>query len=174
MNQSKRRMAGIFSAAAMIVGLMLLGTSASWAQQRPFKGQLVGAWTLVSVEVTSKDGTKRPGFGGPNAKGILILDASGRYAIMTGRPDRPKFKTTVRRDIPAAEFGEAARAFGAAFGTWSVNEADKTLIQKTELSLNPNSDGTEVKYSVSLSKGELKLVRVVANSTTELVYRRAK
>ncbi len=174
MNQSKRRMAGIFSAVAMIVGLMLLGTSASWAQQKPLKGQLVGAWTLVSIEVTSKGGTKRPGFGGPNAKGILILDASGRYAIMTGRPDRPKFKTTVRRDIPAAEFAEAARAFGASFGTWSVNEADKTLIQKTELSLIPNSDGTEVKYSVSLSKGDLKLVHVRADSTTELAYRRAK
>ena len=175
MNESKRKIAGIFSAVAMIVGLTLLGTSGTWAQQKPLKGQLVGAWTLVSVEVTAKDGTKRPGFGGPNAKGILILDASGRYAIMTGRPDRPKFKTTVRRDIPAAELGEAARAFRAAFGTWSVNEADKTLIRKNELSLIPNNDNNERKTSVTLAKGELRLVRVsAAGTTTELVYRRTK
>jgi len=172
MNESKRKIAGIFSAVAMIVGLTLLGTSGTWAQQKPLKGQLVGAWTLVSVEVTAKDGTKRPG---SNAKGILILDASGRYAQMTGRPDRPKFKTTVRRDIPAAELGEAARAFRAAFGTWSVNEADKTLIQKNELSLIPNNDNNERKTSVTLAKGELRLGRVSAvGTTTELVYRRAK
>ena len=46
-----------------------------------------------------------------------------------GRPDRPKFKTAgnARLDTSAAELGEAARAFAANFGTWSVNEADKTL-----------------------------------------------
>lgn len=175
MNQAKRGTTAIVPAAVMVVGLMLSGTSASWAQQKPLKEQLVGAWTLVSIEVTRKDGTKRPGFGGPNAKGILIADASGRYAIITGRPDRPRLKTNVRSDIPAAELGEAAREFGAAFGTWSVIEADKMLIQKRELSLIPNDGGTEVKYSVSLSKGELKLViSRAAGGTTELVYRRAR
>ena len=113
--------------------------------------------------------------GGPNPKGILILDASGRYASVTGRPDRPKFKTTVRKDIPAAEFGEAARAYGANFGTWSVNEADKTLIRKFEIALIPNNDNNETKVTVSLAKDELKLVQVTAAGTTvESVYRRAK
>jgi len=177
MNQSKRKMAGIFSTVAMIAGLTLLGTPASWAQQKPLKGQLVGAWTLVSVEVTPKGGTKRSGLGGPNPKGVLILDASGRYANVFGRPDRPKFKPTanLRADTPAAEFGEAARAFAANFGTWSVNEADKTLIRKYELALIPNNDNNETKASISLAKGELKLVQVsAAGTTTEVVYRRAK
>lgn len=158
-----------------LVALAMLGTSASWAQQKPLKGQLVGAWTLVSAEVTPKGGTKGPGFAGANPKGILILDASGRYANVFGRPDRPKFKTTIRKDIPAAEFGEAARAFAANFGTWSVNEADKTLIRKFEIALIPNNDKNETKASVSLSKDELKLVVVsAAGTTSELVYRRAK
>jgi hypothetical protein len=34
--------------------------------------------------------------------------------------------------MAAAELGEAARAFAANFGTWSVNEADKTAA-------NPNT-----------------------------------
>lgn len=175
MNSSKRKMAGIFSAVAMIVGLMLLGTSASWGQQKPLKGQVVGAWTLVSIEVTSKDGTKRPGFGGPNAKGILILDATGRYAQVTGSPDRPKLKTTVRKDIPAAELGEAARTFDARFGTWSVNEADKTLIQTSELDMISDEARTETKSSVSLAGNELKLVAMsAAGATIEFIYRRAK
>jgi len=155
---------------------MLLGTSASWAQQKGLKGQLVGAWTLVSVEVTTKSGSKVPGIPGPNPKGILILDATGRYAAVNGAPDRPKLKVTApRKDIPAAELGEAARTFGANFGTWSVNEADKTLIRKFELALIPNNDNNETKATVSLAKGELKLVGVTpAGSTVESVYRRAK
>lgn len=165
-----------FSAVAIsLVALAMLGTSVSWAQQKPLKGQLVGAWTLVSQEVTPKGGTKGPGFAGSNPKGVLIIDARGRYAFVAGSPDRPKLKTTVRKDISAAEFGEAARAFGANFGTWSVNEADKTLIRKYELALIPNNDTNEVKATVSLSKDELKLVQVSsAGATTESVYRRAK
>ena len=168
--------ARFLSVVISLMALTLLGTSVGWAQQKSLKAQLVGAWTLVSVEVTPKGGTKGPGFGGPNPKGTLILDASGRYATVTGRPDRPKFKTTVRKDIPAAEFGEAAKAFGANFGTWSVNEADKTLIRKWELALVPNNDSLETKASISLAKDELKLVGVSATTgaTTESVYRRAK
>jgi hypothetical protein len=175
MNQSKRNRAGILSAATMMVGLMLVGTSASWAQQKVLKGQLVGAWTLVSVEVTAKSGTKGPGFAGPTPRGILILDASGRYAAVIGRPDRPKLKTTIRRDMAAGELGEAARAFGANFGTWSINEAEKTLIRKFEIALIPNNDNNEIKQSINLAKDELKLVQVTAaGNTVESVYRRAK
>lgn len=175
MNQSKRKTAGAFSVVTTIVVLMLLGASASWAQEKPLKGQLVGAWTLVSQEVTPKDGAKRPGTGGPKAQGILILDASGHFAFVVGAPDRPKLKTTVRRDIPAAELGEATRTFGANFGTWSVNEKDKSLIRKFQLALIPNNDNQEVKQAASLAKGELKLVQVTAaGNTVETVYRRAK
>ena len=177
MNQSERRMARTFSVATTIVGLTLLGASVSWAQQKPLKAQLVGAWTMVSQEVTPKGGTKGPGFMGPNPKGVLILDVSGQYAYVAARPDRPKLKTTSpRKDIPAAELGEAVRPFGANFGTWSVNEADKTLIRKREVALISNNDGRELKQTVTLSKGELRLVEVSANTgaTIETVYRRAK
>jgi len=175
MNQPKRQVTWIFTAMTMTVACATLWTTPVWAQQKPLKGQLVGAWTLVSIEVTSKDGTKRPGFGGPNAKGTLILDASGRYAQVTGRPDRPKLTTTNRPDIPAAELGEAARSFGAGFGTWTVNEPDKTLVQKTELASIPNSAGNETKSSLRLAGDELRLVNSrPGGGTTEIIYRRAK
>ena len=158
----------------MTVGIMVLGTSAGWAQQKSLKSQLVGAWTLVSQEVTPKDGPKRLGVGGPNSKGVLILDASGHYAFVAGAPDRPKLKTTARKDIPPAELGEAVRSYGANFGTWSVDEKGKTLIRKYQLALIPNNDNQEVKQAVSLAKGELTLTQVGPNATTVSVYRRAK
>src|SRR5207302_4153023 len=118
--------------AVLVLGLTLLAGNAV-AQQKSLKEQLVGAWLLVSNDATVPNGPKRQDFGA-NPKGVLILDASGRYAVVQGKSDRPKFRTAgdIRLDTPAAEFGEAARPFAANFGTWSVNEADKSLTRKYE------------------------------------------
>ena len=139
------------------------------------KQQLTGAWTRVSAEDTAPDGTKHQYFGA-NPKGIMILDASGRYAAVTMRPGRSKFKDSknLRLDTPAAEYAEAARAYAATFGTWSVNESEKTLILKYEGTLIPNAEGSEVKVSVNLAGDELKTVSTSALGKTEGVYRRAK
>jgi len=148
-----------------------------FAQQKTLKEQLVGAWTLVSEEVTPSTGVKRQDFGA-NPKGILILDAGGRYAVVQSKPDRPKFKASdnLRFDTPAAGFGEAARGFAANFGTWSVNEADKTLIRKFEAALVPNAERAETKSSVSLAEDELKLSTTssLGSAKTDTVYKRAK
>ena len=152
----KRRNILLMSGMTLLAYAVLAGSAA--AQQKTLKEQLVGAWTLVSEDLTAKDGTKRQSFGA-SPKGVLILDASGRYAVVLSRPDRPKFKTSDnnRAETPAAELGEAAKGFAANFGTWSVNEADKTLIRKFEGALVPNAEGLETKSSISLADNELKL-----------------
>ena len=154
-----------------------LSTGAAVAQQRSLKDQLAGSWMLVSTETTSPSGAKRQ-FYGTNPRGIMILDAGGRYANVIMRPDRPKFKDrdNLRQDVPAAELGEAARAFAANFGVWSVNEADKTLIRRFEGALFPNAEGLETKASVSLAGDELKLSwnLVGGGGRGDEVWRRAK
>jgi hypothetical protein len=157
------------------LGLALLPGNAV-SQQKSLKEQLVGVWTLVSNDTTPANGTKRQDFGA-NPKGVLVLDAGGRYALVQGRPDRPKFKDTsnLRLGATAEEFATAARGFAANFGAWSVNEADKTLVRKYEIALIPNNDALESKVSVSLAGDELKLVGTGANGDrTDTVYRRAK
>ena len=159
----------------MVLGLAVLPGS-TVAQQKTLKEQLVGAWTLVSNDTFAPGGTKQQDFGA-NPKGILILDAGGQYALVVGRPDRPKFKATrnFRSEATVAEFAAAARAFGANFGTWSVNEADKTLIRQFEIALIPNNDRNETKASVSLAGDELKLTVIpTAGGRNDTVYRRAK
>ena len=153
-----------------------LSAGDAMAQQRSLKEQVVGIWTLVSTDVTPATGTKQQYFGA-NPRGILMLDAGGRYAQVWGRADRPKFKAggNLRLDTPAAEYGEAARAFVGNFGTWTVNEADKTLTQRYEAALIPNVEGTEAKVSVNLAGDELKFVATSATGErTDTVYRRAK
>jgi Lipocalin-like domain len=95
---------------------------------------------------------------------------------MGGRPDRPKLKSANRSEVTPQEFGAVALDFSANFGTWSVNEADKTLTQRLEGALNPNNEGTDVKNTVSLAGDELRLtgVNLVTGDRVGLVYRRAK
>jgi hypothetical protein len=148
------------------------------AQQGTLRQQLVGSWTLVSEETTAQNGTKEQRYG-PNPRGTLILDASRRYASVRARPDRPKFKSPSQ---PTADELVAAGAFAANFGTWSVNEADKTLTMHLESALTPNNEGTDFKASVSLVEDELKLsgvisaigVRPATGVRFEAVYRRAR
>ena len=150
------------------------------AQQKSLKDQLVGTWTLVSLQVTPATGVTGPtiGYLGANPKGIVILDVGGRYAWVAGRPDRPKFQGggPLRTTTPDAEWGAASKAFNADFGNWSVNEADKSITWKKEMALVPNEVGTELKESIiSLVGDELKTGSTTqVGNKLEWVYRRAK
>ena len=69
----------ILSISAMtVLGLALLPGNAG-AQQKSLKEQLIGTWTVVSVDNTAPDGKKQQIFGA-NPKGILVFDASGQYS----------------------------------------------------------------------------------------------
>jgi len=161
--------------AMMALGLALVpGTAVG--QQKSLKEQLVGTWTLVSADNVAPDGTKRQLFGA-NPKGILILDASGRYALVQARPDRPKFKANNRLQGTPEEVKAAWDGAVAQFGTWSVNEADKTVSLRIEGAVYPNQEGTDAKRPiVSLTADQLKWVNPAPGSggRSENVYKRAK
>jgi hypothetical protein len=150
-----------------------LSAGAAVAQQRSLKDQLVGTWMLVSSEITPLNGTKRQV---PNPIGILMFDTGGRYAVFNARGDRPKYKSA--SSPTTEEIAAVVRDYTAAnFGTWSVNEADKTLTRRLDGALNPNNDGSETKASVSLSGDELRLITMTpatAGQISDTVYRRAR
>jgi hypothetical protein len=162
-------------AAALVIGLV---PGSIVAQQSTLRQQLAGTWTYVSEEATSANGAKRPGPFADNSKGILILDASGQYAEVTGKSDRPKLKSFSlgdRSQTMAQELGTAAIDFHANYGSWSVNEGDKTLTLTFEVALVPNNEGIEVKATASVTGDELKLtVANVNGNKLDLVYRRAR
>jgi len=161
--------------AIIVLGLALLPGSAV-SQQKPLKEQLVGTWTIVSNDNVAPDGTKRQIFGA-NPKGILMFEANGRYAQIFVRPDRPKFKANNRLQGTPEEIRAAYEGALVHFGTWSVTEADKIIVIRTEGALYPNQEGTEGKRTiVNLTADELKLANPAsgAGGTTEAVFRRAK
>ena len=166
----------VFILSAMMLGFALLPGS-TVAQQKSLKEQLVGAWTLVSCDRTTTKGAKQPYC--VNSNGILILDASGRYAHMIAARDRPKLTVVNRVDAPAEQFKAAAQGFLANFGTWSVNEEERTITRHYEGALLPNYEGTDSKMSVSLAGDEVTLTDPNPNADLDSgrivsVYRRVK
>jgi len=158
----------------MALGLALSPGSAL-SQQKSLKEQLTGTWTLVSNDNVAPDGTKRQLYG-PNPKGILILDASGRYAQIYVRPDIPKFKVDNRQQGTPEENQAVVHGTTAQFGTWSVDEGSKTLIVHIEGSMFPNQAGTDSKRSVTLAGDDLKVSNPTPGSggRSDSVWKRAK
>jgi hypothetical protein len=170
---SKSKIVGMIALITFAMGLVLVGDAL--AQQKTLKEQLVGTWTFVSNDNIAPDGTRRQLFG-PNPKGILILDANGRYAQIQVNPNRPKFKGRTRLDGTPDENKAVVQATSAHFGTWSVNEADKTITMHTEFHMFPNDDGRDSKRPIILEGGELKYITTAGSGggTSEMVFKRAK
>ena len=79
-----------------------------------------------------------------------------------------------RLEAPAEEFKAAAQGLVAQFGTWSVNDTDKTMTRHIEGALFPNIEGTDDSTSFSLAGDELKLTnnQPTGGGKLESVYRR--
>lgn len=170
---SKFKILRMMALIAFWMGVVLVGDAL--AQQKTLKEQLVGTWTLVSNDIVAQDGTRRQNFG-PNPKGILIIDANGRYAQIQVNPNRPKFKGRTRLDGTPEENKAVMQATSASFGTLEVNEADKSVIQHVEFHIFPNDDGRDVKLSITVTGDELKYTNPIsaAGGKAEAVYKRVK
>jgi hypothetical protein len=158
------------------LGLAMLPGGAV-AQQKSLKDQLVGAWTFVSQKYKFPDGRTTDIFG-PNAKGILILEAGGRVAYVSMRAGLPKFTSNDRTKGTADENKAVVDGSYAFFGTYTVNETDHTFTIHVEGSTFPNFDGADQKRTLTLAGDELKYTNPVATvgqgAIVEAVWKRAK
>jgi hypothetical protein len=132
----------------------LLAQAPNPAKAQSFKDQLVGVWALTSCNVgLLPSWCAKPG-------GLMILDASGYYTILHVGCDRPKVAANPLRDASAEEYKRIAMEVQANFGTWSVDEAGKTLTWHIQGGLFPNVEGNNFIGGISLSGDELKLIAV--------------
>jgi hypothetical protein len=164
----------IFATAAL--GLALMAGTATAQSKKINKNQLVGTWALVSVDNTKADGSKVDVFG-PSPKGILIFDRNGNYSLTIMRSDIPKFAASTSDQGTAQENKAVLAGLITHFGTYSLNEADKTLTTHIVASSFPNLAGAEQKRTISsLSKDELTYANpATATGTSAMAsWKRAK
>ena len=171
-----RRAALVFGLSAVIGGSAFCIDPAS--AQESLRQQLVGVWTLVHNYNVLPDG-KRIEPSGPQGtgKGIFIVDASGHFSWTLIRGDLPKFASNNRAQATAEEGKAVAQGMIAFYGTYTVNEGDKTLTTRIEGSSYPNLIGGEQKRIItSLTADELRYINPTTSTGTkaESVWRRAK
>jgi hypothetical protein len=167
---NRRSMFSIAALAAFGVAMSPLSGHAQNAQQRPpaaeqkapapaappksMKEALVGTWNLLISDDVQADGTHVPGYG-PNPMGSAIFTADGHYSVQIIRANRPKFAGNVRLKGTPDENKAAIQGMISHFGTYSLNEGDKTITLRIEGSSFPNWDGTQQKRIItSLTAGD--------------------
>jgi hypothetical protein len=145
------------------------------SQQETLNEQLLGAWQLVSFNSVHKDGSKLTVFG-DNPNGVAFFDRTGHYIITVMRSDRANFAANDRTQGTADEYKVTAQGTITYFGTYTVNEPDRTLNIHVVGSSFPNWNGTDQKRSLAVSADELKLTNPIASTggITEVVWKRAK
>ncbi len=123
------------AAVLIAISLLILGAALSAdnaiAQQKSVKEQLVGTWTLVSVEGVRNDGSKVEVFGS-NPKGTVIYTSDGHLALVQMRSDLPKLASNSRDRGTPEENKALVQGSIAYFGTYAVNEVEKVITLQLE------------------------------------------
>ena len=129
-----------------------------------------GSW-----EQTLKDGTKNRRFGN-DAKGVNTFGADGHFTLIIMRPDLPKISSG-NPEKPTPEEAEAiARGSIAYFGTYTVDEASKTVSEKIEASTLVNQLAMEQKRVITaIGADEMKYRNPVSvlGGNIDLAWKRA-
>ena len=157
------------------LGVLVLGVALAAGDALAQTAQdLVGTWTLVSA-INEHGGDKTDTYG-PHPKGILTVDAHGRYVLVIARADLPKVASNNRTKATAEENKAIVQGSVAHFGSFSVNAADKAITFKIETSLFPKWDGTEQQRPFTLTGDELTYTVPSASGggTVTVVWKRAQ
>jgi hypothetical protein len=156
MNAVNRRTTLTLTALACLwLGVTLpAGNAAGQQAASTLKDELVGTWMLVSAYTERQDGSQADTFG-PNPRGILIFDGNGRVFLQEMRSDLPKFASNNRQEGTPEENKAIVQGSICYFGTYTLDEAAKTLSFHLEGCSFPNWTGTDQTRSFTLAGDEL-------------------
>jgi len=115
---------------------------------------LVGTWILNAADDIRPDGTRVQAYG-TNPRGLLILNADGRYSLQIFRSDRPTFASGDKRKGSVAEYEAAVLGMSSHVGRYVVDVTNGTITFRIELASFPNWEGTEQKRPFELHGDEL-------------------
>jgi hypothetical protein len=162
----------------LTIAILCLGISFSATETiaQISKDQVVGTWTVVAVRDIHADGTATDSFG-PNPKGTATFDSKGHFSIIIIRSDLPKFASDNRTTGSTEENKAVIQGSSIYYGSYSVSEADKSLIFHVEGSAFPNWTGTTQKRAIkTLSGDDMTLTNAAASQggVAEIQWRRIK
>jgi len=147
---------------------------AALSQQKSLKEQIVGSWTLVSATDTNPDGSKTNPWGA-SPKGTYMFSADGRFTQMLFHTDLPKIDN--RMSGTPEQNKAIAQGLVAMYGSYTVDEANKTINVKFEGSSFAKFNGTEGKRIItSINADEFRSMNPATSTGTkaESVWKHVK
>lgn len=150
----------ILGTTALTLVLALLSGSVI-AQQKAIKDQLVGAWNVVAFERTTPEGKKILTYG-ENPKGQIYYGADGRFSAIFLRGDLPKVAANNLAQATPEEAKALVAGTLAYAGTYTVDEANKTINMRVEASTFPNLAVAQKRVITSLTANEVKFINPAA------------
>jgi hypothetical protein len=156
---------------------LAISFSAHAQPAKSLKQQIVGTWDFVVAEVTAPDGKKSFPFG-ETPKGILIFTPDGRFAHIHIASDVPKLASNNRLTGTAEEYAEIMRRSISVFGTYTVDEDNKTVTYHIASASFPNWQGEAQTRTID-KLGDDEFVNTNPNvaggrGRASNIYRRAK
>jgi Lipocalin-like domain len=125
--------------AAFAATATLIVSAAATAQQQELNS-LQGTWVMESAYEIKADGTRTTTYG-EHPKGLLIVDAVGRYNLQIFRVGRPTFASSDKARGTTEEYREAVVGSSTHFGTVTIDPAKHQLIFQIEAASFPNWEG---------------------------------
>ena len=144
------------------------------AQEKSLREQLVGTWMLELTSTKLPDGTD---LWGRDPIGLLILTNNGLFSSQIMRSDRPKFASNSRVKGTPEENKAVVHGSISNFGTYTVDDAEKTITFWYLGSTFPNRERTEKTWPLVINGDQLRLAHPftsVRDPPSQLMYRRLK
>jgi hypothetical protein len=101
---------------------------------------LSGTWALQAADQLHADGTRTSDYG-DTPRGLLIVDAEGRYSLQIFSSERKPFSSASKAEASASEFKSAVMGSSTHFGRISIDAAKGTLTFAIEGASFPNWEG---------------------------------
>ena len=119
----------LIGAFACVLGFLCAGSVG--AQQKSIKDEIVGAWSLTAVTAQLANGNNVEPFGA-NPKGAIIFTSDGHFALFQSRSELPKLAANDRAKATPEEAAAIVSGSIAYYGTYTINEIEKSLLVSLE------------------------------------------
>jgi hypothetical protein len=136
---------------------------------------IAGTWFLVSVVSRRDDAPAGEPFG-PNPKGVMMFSRDGHFSLFQSRAELPRLAANDRARATPEEAMTVMRDSIAYYGTYTVDEASRSLSLSLEASTYANLLGPGQRRIVTaLTATDLAFTnpRTPSGMTLETVWRRA-
>lgn len=156
------------AAVCLLTGIVAGQEASAHERNDNLQQRLVGTWTYTGAKAAASEGEPRRA--DEPTTGILVLTGHGRFAQILVVPASSSVGSTSR-------VRAGAKASVALFGTYTVDDATRTLSYRVQSSTIPQWNGIEQQLSIdTLTANELQLRSLAGSmhpSTAATMWKRA-